>query len=119
MNVGIIDFVFDEAVKLVGERGYDHLALQIKELALQDDPKHSDTIDVRPIEDFLALRDGGAPFGGANIRVFYGIDDERRSIIPLGVIKKQNNGHTPLGDKVRMRRRWRNYWRGEYGNLPT
>ena len=30
-----------------------------------------------------------------------------QSIVLLGLIQKQNNGNTPLGDKVRMRRRWR------------
>lgn len=52
-----------------------------------------------------------------NIRVFFGVDSASRALIVLGVIKKQNNGPTPLGDKVRMRRRWRNYRAGEYGSL--
>jgi hypothetical protein len=118
-NVWIIDFVFDEAIKLLGETGYHHFALQVRELAMQESPSHSDTIDIKPIEDFYEIRDHGGPFGNANVRLFYGIDHAHRAIIPLGVIKKQNSGKTPQGDVIRMRRRWRNYKQGQYGRVSS
>lgn len=118
-NVFIIDFVFEETISLVGEDGYQHLAMQIKELAFQGDPTHSDTVDVKQIETFYEIRDKGGPFGGANVRCFFGVDNSARALIPLGTIKKQNNGMTPLGDKVRMRGRWRNYLRGDYGSVTN
>ena len=118
-NVWLIDLVFEEAIDLLKEMGYEHLAAQVRELALQDDPTHSETVDVRPIETFYEIRDKGAPFGGANIRLFFGIDETQKAIIPLGTIKKQNNGKTPSGDRVRMRRRFRNYLRGDYGVPPN
>ena len=116
-NVAVIDFVFEETISLVGPAGYQHLAMQFRELAFQGDPTHSDTVDVRQIENFWEIRDKGGPFGGANVRCFFGVDDAMRSLVPLGTIKKQNNGQTPLGDRVRMRGRWRNYQRGDYGCL--
>lgn len=116
-TVGILQLAFDEAMNAVTEAGYRHLEHQFKDLAGHSDPTHSETVDVRPIEDFHELRDKGGPLGGANIRVFFGVDPDRRALIVLGVIKKQNNGPTPLGDKVRIRGRWRNYRRGDYGSL--
>ncbi|HEY1785292.1 MAG TPA: hypothetical protein VGG30_07065 [Pirellulales bacterium] len=49
------------------------------------------------------------------MRIFYGVDKQRRQIVVLGLIKKKNNGPTLLGDKVRMRRRWRRYQTGDFG----
>lgn len=116
-SVGILQLAFEEAMDVTSEAGYCHLGHQFKELAGHSDPTHSETVDVRPIENFHEIRDKSGPLGGANIRVFFGVDSERRLLIVLGVIKKQNNGPTPLGDKVRMRGRWRNYRRGDYGSL--
>ncbi|MEX0717448.1 MAG: hypothetical protein WD066_12715 [Planctomycetaceae bacterium] len=118
-NVGLIDFVCAEAVDVVGQVGYDHLAMQVRELASQPVPSHSDTVDIRPIEDFFEIRDKGGVFGGANVRLFFGIDKATRAIVPLGVIKKQNDGQTPLGTKITMRRRWRKYRSGDYGKLSA
>jgi hypothetical protein len=118
-SVGIIDFVFAEAIDVFRQSGYDHMALQIKELAMQDDPTHSVAVDIRPIETFYELRDKGRPFGGANVRLFFGVDKTRKAIVPLGAIKKQNNGKTPHGDVVVMRRRWRKYLAGDYGEIPV
>lgn len=118
-SVGLIDFVCAEAVDVLGQAGYDHLAMQVNELAMHPDPSHSNTIDVRPIEDFFEIRDKGGVFGGANVRLFFAIDKEARAIIPLGTIKKQNSGPTPLGDKTTMRRRRRKYRNGDYGKLSA
>lgn len=116
-SVGILDIAFEEAMNVLGPSGYGHFALQVKELAFQEDPKHSDTIDVRPVEDVMEIRDHGGVLGNVNVRVFYGVDNGRRNLIVLSVIKKQNNGPTPLGDKVTIRRRWRKYLNGEFGYL--
>jgi hypothetical protein len=113
-HVWLIGFVCEETLKLVGDLGYAHLRDQVQQLAREQEPSRSDIVDVRPVEDFFEIRDKGAPFGGANIRLFFGLDHEARVIIPLGTIKKQNNGPTPQGDKVRMRRRWQAYRRGEF-----
>ncbi len=116
-NVLILESAYRESRALLTHQAYQHIAMQVKELARQSDPTHSELIDVRPIEGegFHELRERGGPLGGLNVRLFYGSDDKQRAIIVLGVITKQNNGPTPLGDKFRMRRRWRNYRTGVYG----
>jgi len=115
-NVLILDSGFKEARDLLKtDQAYEHIAMQVKELARQPDPTHSDLIDVQSIEDFVELREKGGLLGGLNFRLFFGVDDKHRAIVVLGAITKQNNGQTPIGDKVRMRRRWRNYRAGVYG----
>ena len=92
-----------------------HLAMQLRELAGQDEPTRSDSISLDEIEAFHELRDWGGILGDLNVRLFFGVDKNNRLLVVLGIIKKKNNGPTPLGDKVRMRRRWRKYRNGEYG----
>lgn len=118
-SVGILSFAFDEAESVLDAAGYKHLEMQVKDLAATEQPTHSSTVDVRAVEDFHEIRDRGALFGNANIRVFFGMDHASRAIIVLGVIKKQNNGPTPTGDRVRMRNRWRRYREGAFGTLKT
>lgn len=118
-SVGILDVAFEEAASFLSEAQRHHLAMQVKELARQGDPTHSDTVDVRAIEDFHEIRDSGGILGGLNVRVFFSDEGRDRWIIILGVAKKQNNGPTPLGDKVRMRNRLRKFRRGEFGPLPA
>ena len=85
---------------------YEHIAMQLKDLATHNDPTHSETLSVRAMtpEDFHELRDKGGVLGKTNVRVFFGIDKSRRAIVVLGCIKKQNDGPTPQGDSIRMRR---------------
>jgi len=103
-----------ESLKLLNKAQHEHLVLQFKELAGLTQPLRCKTISLDKIEDFHELKDRGGVFGGLNVRVFFGIDDSSRSIIILGLITKQNNGATPPGDRIRMRRRWRKYKNGEY-----
>lgn len=116
-SVAILDEAFEEAMDVLGEAGYDHFKMQVKELAKQGDPTHSDTVDVKSIEDYYEIRDHGGVHGNINVRVFFGVDPNRRAMVVLGTIKKPNNGPTPVSDKVLMRRRWRNYLKGEFGFL--
>jgi hypothetical protein len=111
----LIDFVVRDTTKLLGATGYEHLAMQMRELAACEEPTSCETVDVKAIEDFYEIRDKGSPFGGANVRLFFGVDKANRCLVPLGTIKKQNDGPTLLGDKIRMRDRWRRYRNGEYG----
>ncbi|MGP0062179.1 MAG: hypothetical protein ACLQGP_01080 [Isosphaeraceae bacterium] len=108
-EVVILDQVFDEARAFLSEDQYDHLARQVRELARQDDPSHSETIDVRPIGEFFEIRDKGGVLGKINARVFFFRSRPARRIVILGAIPKQNDGPTPLGDRRRMERRMRLY----------
>ena len=113
-GVALLGFV-DKESDFLSEDQRKHFVLQLKDLATHEDPTHSDTLSLRPIEDFHELRDWGGILGGLNVRIFYGVDKQRRQIVVLGLIKKKNNGPTLLGDKVRMRSRWRRYQNGEFG----
>lgn len=116
-SVGILDVAYADSAEELSPAQYQHLAVQFRELAHQHEPSRPITEDVRPIEDFFELRDKGGPLGRINVRVFFGIDHEARTIVVLGVIKKQNDGPTPFGDKVTMRRRWRKYLQGDFGRI--
>jgi hypothetical protein len=108
-NAQILDRAFDDAMSFLNEDQYSHLANQVRELARQEDPTHSLTIDLRPIEDYYEIRDKGGVLRNLNVRVFYFINKDLREIVILGVIKKENNGPTPLVDRITMRRRKRLY----------
>lgn len=85
------------------------MADQVRELARQDDPTHSRTVDVRPIEDFYEIRDKGGILKKLNVRIFFFFQKAARRIVVLGAINKKNDGPTPLGDKRTMQRRKRLY----------
>ena len=116
-TVLILDLAFDVAMKLLNEAQYKHVALQIKQLAKEADPTHSQTASVEQIEDFFELKDKGGILGKINLRVFFHVDKDTSSLVVLGAIKKQNEGPTPQGDKIRMRRRKRKYVNGEFEDL--
>lgn len=108
-NVDLFDQAHDEAMGFLSGDQYDHMADQIRELARQPDPTHSQTIDVRPIQDFFEVRDKGGILKKLNVRVFFFVHKPSRTIVILGAIKKENNGPTPVGDKSTMHRRMRLY----------
>lgn len=116
-SVWILNVAFDEAMSFLSPVQYEHLAMQFRELATQEDPTHSGAISVRSMspEDYYELRDKGGVLGNINTRVFFGVDKDSRAIVVLGSIKKQNDGPTPKGDIIRIRRRWRMYRNDEYG----
>jgi hypothetical protein len=108
-NVDILDQAYEEAMALLNEDQYDHMARQVKELARQEDPTHSAMVDVRPIEQFYEIRDKGGILGKLNVRVFFFVHKRSRAVVILGTIKKEKEGTTPVGDKITMRRRMRLY----------
>lgn len=114
-SVWVLDVAYKEAADTFNDAQYKHLVVQMQDLAGVDEPARGKTADVRPIEDFHELRDRGGVLNALNARVFFGIDKEHRALVVIGAISKQNNGPTPQGDKVRMRRRWRKYRNGDYG----
>ena len=100
--------------KWLDDAQYEHLVDQVRALAEEDDPTHTQALDVRPVEDYHELRERGGPLGSIAVRVFFGIDKGRGSIVVLGVEKKKTR-QTPIATKVKMRNRWRRYKRGDYG----
>ena len=118
-SIGVWEVGYSEAIDLLSGPQYRHLADQFKDLARYPDPTHSETLDLRPVEEFFELRDKGGILGKLNMRVFYTVDRKRRVIVVLGVVKKENEGATSVGDKIRIRRRMRKYDSGDYGVLQT
>jgi hypothetical protein len=116
-NVGILDFAFEEVTEFLTESQYQHIAMQVKELAREDDPTHSRTLSVDAVEDFFEIREKGGVLGKKNVRIFFALDKTIRAIIILGGIKKENNGPTPDGTRILMKRRLRMYSGGDYGTF--
>ena len=116
-NVAILDFAFGEVMGFLTHAEYQHIAMQIKELAREDDPSHSQTVSVSKIQDFFELREKGGILGNKNVRIFFGLDKSKQAIVILGGLKKENNGHTPDGTRILVQRRWRKYLKGDYGEF--
>ena len=116
-NVLILDIGFDEVMAFLTAEQYCHLALQFKEIASEKDPTHSVVASIDEIEDFYELRDKGGILGKLSVRIFFVLDRQNTSIVVLGGIKKGNEGQTPTGDRIRIKRRARKYFNGDYG-LP-
>src|SRR6059036_3055152 len=73
-SVAILDQSFSEAMAILNGDQYEHLARQVKELAKEPDPTHSQTVDVRPIDHFYELREKGGILKRLNMRVFFFVD---------------------------------------------
>lgn len=108
-NVEVLTQAYSEARHFLTEPQYKHLSRQIRELARQEDPTHSETIDIRAIDNFFELRDKGGILRKINARVFFSCIKESRTIIILGAVKKENEGSIPSGDKFTINRRLRLY----------
>ena len=111
-GVEFLDIARDEAMGFLSEPQYQHLVDQMRSLASEDDPTHPKTVSVDAIEDFHEMREKGGPLGKLNVRVFFLLQKERRMIVVIGAIKKENDGPTPTGDRYRMKRRKRKLLQG-------
>lgn len=116
-SILILDIAYEEAMGFLSPGQYEHVSAIVRELAQEEDPTHPSGLSVSPIEDFHELRDRAGVLGGLNVRVFFDVDKRSSAIVVLGAISKQNNGHTPPGDRIRMRRRKRKYRNGDYGTI--
>ncbi len=108
-NVKILHQVRDEALEFLNEDQYAHLFRQVRGLARHKDPTHSETLDIRPVGDTYEIRDKGGVLRKLNVRVFYFVSRDERTIVILGTFSKQNDGPTPRGDLWRMETRMRRY----------
>jgi len=116
-NVAILDFAFDEVRAFLSESQYEHIAMQVKELARETDPSHPRSVSVDAVDDFYELRDKGGVLGKKNVRIFFGISKDERAIVIFGGIKKENDGAIPEGTRIAVGRRWRKYRNGDYGGF--
>lgn len=70
-TVWIADVAHREAKRFLSADQYHHIAMQIKELAREEDPTHSQSASVDAIEGFHELRDKGGILGAMNVRIFF------------------------------------------------
>lgn len=108
-NVDELGQSHDEAMAFLNEDQYEHLSRQVREVAKEEDPGHCSTVDVRQIEDFYEIREKGGVLRKLNVRICFSVYMPTRTIVILGVIKKENEGQTPTGVRFTMRRRMRLY----------
>ncbi|WP_439627616.1 hypothetical protein [Gemmata sp.] len=108
-NVDLLDQSHREAMGILTEEQYDHVSRQFRELATEDEPSNSPTVDVRPFNDLFELRDKGGILGKINIRVFFAVCRGKRTLVVLGTINKKNDGKTPGWVAPLMRYRLRKY----------
>ena len=113
-TVLILDCVYSAALSRFSPAQYEHLRMQVQELARHKSPTHSEILSIRKIGECWELRDKGGVLGKLNVRLFFGIDADNRRIVILDVIKKENDGATHTHDKRRMEYRWRQYLRSEF-----
>src|SRR5947208_1778158 len=88
-SVDILDSAHTEAMSFLTEDQYGHLARQVRELARQDDPTRSDTVDVKSIGEFFEIRDKGGILQKINARVFFCVCKSARVLAVLGAINKK------------------------------
>lgn len=88
---------------------YWHVADQLKDLARCQEPTRCPTVDIAPIDEFWELKDKHGVLGKINLRVFLITDPDDRSIVVLGVHKKEDEGQLRTAIKTRILRRRRHY----------
>lgn len=109
-NVEALATALDDAAGFLDRGRRRHLADKFRILARLDEPSRGGgEADVRPVEDFFELRDKGGTLGRLNVRVFFHLHKPTRTIAILAAIHKQNDGATPMEDKLRVRKRRRDY----------
>ncbi len=96
---------------------YAYVASQVRSLATEADPTHSQLCSVDAVGDFHELREKHGVLGKINLRVFFFVDRDARAIVIIGVFKKENNGPTPPATVIIMTRRKRLYGSGKIPRL--
>lgn len=104
-KLAYLDAAEKDARRFLTDDHYAHAVQLFDELALEVNPRCSETQDVRGIEDFFELRDKGGILGKINLRVYFAVLDDHHIIVVLGVYKKEEEGQTPVFIKDRIRRR--------------
>jgi hypothetical protein len=70
-NVAILDFAFEEVMEFCTIEQYQHLAMQVQELAREVDPTHPVTVKVKSIGSYYEICDKGGILGKKNVRIFF------------------------------------------------
>lgn len=113
-NVDYLTSAVQEARGFLNEVQYTHLVDVLKDLAREEDPIHPNSVTVEPIKghDFHELKEKGGCLGKINVRVFFFVQKDDKTIVLLGAINK-GDGKTPKPTLVTMTVRKRRYLSGE------
>ncbi len=106
-SLAYLEVAAKEAKGILDAGQYEHVVRQFDDLAKHENPRLSDTLDLKAIEAFHELRDKGGILGRINLRVFYVVFDEKKMICVLGCYKKEDDGQVPSYIKTRIRNRLR------------
>lgn len=106
-----------EAMDFLNEAQYGHVVDLVRALASEPDPTHPVTVTVEAIEDYFELKDKGGVLGKINLRLYFTVSQQHRSIVILAAIKKEADGQAPNWVKIRVRYRLRKFREGEFGRL--
>ena len=106
-RLAYIDVAERDARKFLDDDQYAHAVQLFDDLAHEDNPRLSETQDVKPIDGFFELRDKGGILRKINLRVYFAVLDDRHLILVLGADKKEDDGQTSSHIKTRIRNRMR------------
>jgi hypothetical protein len=116
-NVSFFGIALDEADQILTSDQKEHAKDLVRELAREEHPTHPRSVSVDQVEDFYEIRDKGGILGKINLRIFFSIEVDYKTILILAVVKKEADGQTPTWMKVRVRNRLRRFRKGDFRSL--
>ena len=102
---GYVEASAKEAKKFLNGVQYDHAVQLVLTLCEEDDPTHPVLLDVGPVKDFYELRDKGGVLLKINLRIYFCVFHDPKSVIVLGPWNKKKEGQIPPWIMNRMKGR--------------
>jgi len=106
-NLAYGDAAAKEGRAILDDAQYTHVREQFELMAEFENPRSVQVLDVQPIDDFFELRDKGGILRKLNLRVYFGILEESRTIVVVGCYKKEEDSKLPVHVRLRMKNRLR------------
>lgn len=94
-----------EGRRILNDDQYAHVVSLFDDLATEENPRVSLSQDVDQVEDFYELRDKGGILGNINVRVYFSVDDQYKTIVVLACDKKEQEGQIAVHMKKRVKNR--------------
>ncbi len=106
-TLAYLDVAEKDGTSFLDPDQYAHAVSLFDDLASESNPRISDRQSVKKIDEFYELRDKGGILRKINLRVFFAVLDEKKLILVLGSIKKEDEGAVPNYIVRKMRNRLR------------
>lgn len=94
-----------EALKAMTAVQYAYVVRMFERLRQWGNHEEMEQLRIEQIDEFLELKLKGNVLGNMNLRVFFGVEDERRVVVALGVYVKGEEDETPRHIVLAMRNR--------------